>query len=68
MRRKASREKRARKLERTPKQAEYGERKSKSSVIKNDKSMYVAQVKHILNFPYDFRKLYLIDSRLIDQP
>ena len=30
--------------------------------------MYVAQVKHILNFPYDFRKLYLIDSRLIDQP
>ena len=29
----------------------------------NDKSVYVAQVKHILNFPYDFRKLYLIDSQ-----
>ena len=29
----------------------------------NDKSVYVAQVKHVLNFPYDFRKLYLIDSR-----
>ena len=34
-----------------------------SSVIKNDKSVYVAQVKHILKFPYDFKKLYLIDSR-----
>ena len=30
--------------------------------IKNDKSVYVAQVKHILIFPYNFRKLYLIDS------
>ena len=28
-----------------------------SSVIKNDKSVYEAQVKHILNFPCDFRKL-----------
>ena len=26
-------------------------------------SVYVAQVKHILNFANDFRKLYLIDSR-----
>ena len=24
--------------------------------------IYVAQVKYILNFPYNFRKLYLIDS------
>ena len=34
-----------------------------STVIYNDKSVYVAQVKHILNFPYNFRKLYLIYSR-----
>ena len=33
------------------------------SVIKSDKSVFVAQAKHILNFPYDFRKLYLIDTR-----
>ena len=29
-------------------------------VIKNDKSVNVAQLKDILNFPYDFRKLYLV--------
>ena len=34
-----------------------------SSVIKNDKSVYAAIVKHISNIPYEFRKLYLIDSR-----
>ena len=32
-------------------------------VIKNDKSVYVALVKHILNFHINFRKLYLIDSQ-----
>ena len=32
-------------------------------VIKNDKSVYAAKVKRILNFPYEFRKLYLIDFR-----
>ena len=32
-------------------------------VIENDKSVYLAQMKHILNFPYDFRKLYSIDPR-----
>ena len=31
-----------------------------SAVIKNDKSVNVAQVKEILNFLCDFRKLYLI--------
>ena len=33
-----------------------------SSIIRNDKSVYVAQVEHILNFPYDSWKLNLIDS------
>ena len=31
-----------------------------SAVIKNDKSVNVAQLKDILNFPYDFRKLFLM--------
>ena len=31
-----------------------------SAVIKNDKFVNVAQLKNILNFPYDFRKLHLI--------
>ena len=31
---------------------------------KNDKSLHVAQLKHILNFPYDFRKLCLTLDKL----
>ena len=34
-------------------------------ISKKDKSVYVAQVKHNLNFPYDSGKLYLMDSRSI---
>ena len=38
-----------------------------ASVIKNVKSVHVAQLKHILKFPYDFRKL-LLNWLLINWP